>query len=1178
MSALPAFHLTDTPLARGTTLVEASAGTGKTYAITALFIRLILEQDLAVNEILTVTYTEAATAELRQRVREALATALRAFETGASETPFLQTLVNSHRAETGEMTARLGRALRGFDEAAIYTIHGFCRRTLRDRAFESGLLFDTELATDNAELLQEIADDFWRRHFYEAGSTSVNFALKNELQPDQFLRFIKTLANYPLLEFLSPVDDRDFAALTAALENEFAAAKKIWLTDRENIKPLFGSATKWGNQPYNDDAKMAALFDELGFCFSEKNSAYEVLASLDQFRSTALENGKSKRAKEPMPAHPFFEICERLGQTEQLWLVGLKLELARWTKAELPARKARRKIQHFDDLLMQLHTALAGDGGAALAGSLRQLYRAALIDEFQDTDPVQYDIFRRAFGGGATFLFLIGDPKQAIYGFRGADIFTYLEAAGEADRQFTLGENWRSESGLVTAVNKIFSAAPNAFVFDRIHFQEAVPKGDADQKPLRAGGEKPPPFRFWFWPRAGGDITAKRAEEILPATIAAEISRLLNGDFTLGHRRLKPEDIAVLVMQNRQAALMQTALAQLNIPSVLYTDASLFQSPEAAEFLRVLAGIARPGDERLVRAALATELFGVTGGELATFTEAAWQARLERFHEFREVWELRGFFPMFRRWLQLEQIRPRLLALPDGERRLTNVLHLGEVLHQTEAELRLGTGGLVKWLAEKMDPAAATAEEHQLRLERDDNAVRLVTVHKSKGLQYPVVFSAFAWKNSELKHGGEEQVFFHDPARGQKLVRDLGPEISDAHKNLAMEERLAENVRLLYVALTRARNRCYFVWGGLKNADTSAPAWLLHSPPVAGGISPVAALEANFKSLTDAKMLADLEALQNKAAGQIHLENLPESVGEPFRPADESAAPLACRAFTGSIRRDWVISSFTYFRAGQTEELPDYDNVARASEDELPAAGFFAFPRGAKAGTCLHEILQQLDFTAAPEIFAAPVASRLLAHGLAGDGRVEAVCAALARVIQTPLDGKIPELKLARLAPAARLNELEFYFPITSVSSAALSKFFAARGWPAPLPDHRLALEAVNGFLKGFIDLVFEFAGKYYLVDWKSNWLGNRAEDYSPAALRAEMQREDYFLQYHLYALALHKYLGQRVPDYRYEKHFGGVFYIFLRGVDPAKPDCGIFRDRPALKIITELDALLGGQ
>jgi exodeoxyribonuclease V beta subunit len=1176
------FNLSSTALARGTSLIEASAGTGKTYAITALFVRLIVEENLPVREILTVTYTEAATEELRDRVRRALLEAAQAFAAGESTTPFLASLVAKYRDQSREMQARLQNALCGFDEAPIYTIHGFCQRTLRDRAFESGLLFDTELVTDTSDLLQEVADDFWRRHFYEAARCLVQFALKNGCGPQGFLGLLRACANFPRLGFISQAEGRSLNALSADLERCYQAAKSAWLAEADQIKACFGSAAKWGNSPYNNDKAMAALYDELTACFSSTDTCFEALKCLESLCTSALLAGKRKNGKAPVPTHRFFELCEDLCRAEQVWLVGLQLAFVDFARTELPRRKAERKIQYFDDLLLRLDAALSGPGGTVLANDLQARYRAALIDEFQDTDPVQYSIFRQAFGGGNTFLFLIGDPKQAIYGFRGADIFTYLEAADQAARRYTLGENWRSEIGLVAAVNKIFSAAPNSFVFERVGFQEVAAKGKADKEPLTIRGEAEPPFQLWFWRRADGkDIPKGLATERLPEVAANEIVRLLDGRTKSGERQLRPEDIAVLVLENSQAAQVQQALSAVNVPSVLHTTASLFESHEAAELYRVLAGIALPGDERLVRSALATDLLGVDGSQLAECSEAQWQEWLQLFHEYAERWSRNGFFRMLRHWLQHQQVRQRLLRFPDGERRLTNILHLGEVLHQAEVERRLGVSGLQKWFAEQMAQKGESAEEYQLRLERDDNAVQIVTVHKSKGLEYPVVFSLFAWRNADIKRGGEEQVFFHDPAQGHKLVRDLGPDIADEHRRLAREERLAENVRLLYVALTRAKHRCYFTWGSIRGAGTSAPAWLFHRPPGPSGGSLLETLEAHYKTLSDTDMLADLAAFSGRSGGKLAVSDLPELAELRFNPGENSGAKLECRQFKGRIQRDWGISSFTYFNKGLHEELPDRDEgIPAVPEEQSPAQGIFAFPKGAKAGICLHEILEKMDFGASDGDMLKIVNERLQVHGIAEAGHRDAVHHMLKTLVRAPLAPERQDFTFAKVTPSDRLNELEFYFPVRGVTPARLQGLLGKWGWSSAVPTQlgRLAFDPIQGFLKGFIDLVFRFEGRFYLADWKSNWLGNRTEDYSPENIREQMLNQHYFIQYHLYTVALHKYLALRVPGYDYEQHFGGVIYLFLRGLDAAHPERGIFHDRPAKSAVEQLSSLLEGK
>ncbi len=1177
MSHCAPFELAKTPLWPGASLIEASAGTGKTYAITGLVARLIVEQNLSIRDILVVTFTDAATQELRDRIRQTLGLAAQAFSRGSSTVPFLSELLDAWRAQQQEMAARFQNALCSFDEAPICTIHSFCQRTLQERAFDSGLLFDTELVTDPSELLRELADDFWRTRFYDAAPVLVQYAFKNALDPEVFMRLLRTCTNYPHLEFLSQAQGQSLDALAQQLEGRFQEARALWQAERGVIQACFGSAIKWGNKPYNSDADMAALYEELDVCFSESKTAFETFSSLEQFCPTALEAKRSQRSKSPppIPTHSFFETCEKLCAAEKLWLASLSLAFVEHARLEMPKRKAAHKIQFYEDLLTRLDQALAGPSGVSLVEHLRTRYKAALIDEFQDTDPIQYAIFRRAFAGSQAFLFMIGDPKQAIYGFRGADIFTYLQAASETTRCFTLGANWRSESGLVQAVNRVFSFKPNAFVFDRIDFQATVAKGQADSAPLEFEGVKKAPFQLWFW-ETGKEITQKLARATLPGAVATEIVQLLNGKAMIGQRPVQPGDIAVLVLTNAQAAQIQEALHARRIPNVLYTTASLFDSVDAAELGRVLAGIAAPGNEQRVRSALATDLFGIDGASLYALDESQWQAWFEKFHNYRQTWEEFGFFRMFRQWLRLEQVRARLLGLANGERRLTNLLHLSEVLHHAESTRRLGINGLLKWLEDQAGADKEAPEEHQLRLERDDNAARIVTVHKSKGLEYLIVFCPFSWKGSEIKRGSDEQVFFHDPEHEGRLMRDLGPEIREEHRQLAKQEKLAENVRLLYVALTRAKHRCYFTWGRFRGSGSAAPSWLLHRSETLDG-PVVASLEASFNALQDDDLRNHLEIMAGQSQGTIELSNLPEINPRAYQGAAQADAQLEARQFSGRIRRDWVISSFTGLAAGQHQEAPDHDAAGPLLDN--PGTGIFSFPRGTKAGTCLHEILEKLDFASDELAVAALVQQRLEAHHFDQPDAARAVCQMLKNLVQFPLAASGPELKLAMISAADRLVELEFYFPIQQLVPSELLKLLSRHGWGGVAAEAgRFGLDLVNGYLNGYIDLVFQSDGRYYIVDWKSNWLGDSLEDYAQPALRTEMERQQYYLQYHLYTVALDKYLSLRMPGYAYDRHFGGVFYIFLRGIDPARPDCGSFYDRPSARAIHDLARLLADQ
>ena len=1178
MNAPPVFQLDSTELKKGVSLIEASAGTGKTFTIAGLFLRLVLEHGLTVSQILTVTYTVAATEELRGRIRQTLTDALKAFETGTSEIPFIQVLVKKFSGQERDKIASLERAIHGFDEAPIYTIHGFCQRTLQDRAFESASLFDAELVADQSLILRQILEDFWRKHVLTAGGVAAGYVLKNERSPESFLPLIHNCLRHRFLKVLSPVAGRALPALAQELESAFARVQETWQQDKDTIKGFFGDHAAWGNKPYNRSDETELLFAGVEAGLARSDFSAEALASLEHFTTGALQEHRAKKSKSFPPSHPFFDRCAELAAAEQRFLAGLDWHALEFTKSELPRRKNATKTQSFEDLLNRLYDALESPAGDKLAAALRDQYTAALIDEFQDTDPVQYRIFQKVFVGADNFLFLIGDPKQAIYGFRGADIFTYLEAAQEVGHRYTLQENWRSESGLVNALNRLFKANPRAFVFDGILFHEVQAKGNADKKPMHINGAAAPPFQLWFCPRAGKDITKGEAEESLPAIVASEIACLLNGNTQLGDRQLLAEDVAVLVPENRQARLMQEALGALHIPSVLYTTESLFKSREVAQTKRLLAALAEPGNEPLLKASLATNILGHTAEQIEQLAsdETAWQNALQRFHDYLDVWVQRGFIQMFRGLLQREEVRQRLLKLPDGERRLTNLLHFGEVLHQADVESRFGVSGLLKWIAVQESSEELAPEEHQLRLERDEKAVKLVTIHRSKGLEYPVVFCPFSWKSSAIRHDRQEIVLFHEPGSGA-LVRDLGSEDYEQHTQLARNEKLAENVRLLYVALTRAKHRCYFVWGGFRNAATSAPAWLLH-PPDNKAADSVAALEQNLARLDDERMLADLRRLSDESSGTLAVDELPPASGEKYALPPTDSGALHPREFTGRIQRDWRIASFSSLTAGKGDEQPDHDAVVDTRAAETEAAGIFAFPRGVKAGTCLHKIFEKLDFPRWNE----PATKNLIdeelsTHGVPATEFSGIVRDMLGKVLAVPLPQR-DGFAFTKIAADHRLNELEFCFPLNRISPGPLQTLLSRHGVLGADGPERFSFSPVTGLLKGYIDLVFEWQGRFYIVDWKSNWLGNRVEDYSPAALREEILHRHYYLQYQLYTVALDKYLRLRLPGYEYERHFGGVFYIFLRGVDPARSEFGVFRDRPPEKLVREMGEMLSGQ
>lgn len=1164
---LAPFDIAKEPLTAGTTLIEASAGTGKTTAIASLFLRLVVEEDVAVSEILVTTYTKPATAELRQRIRSLLRAALDVFCGREKGDPFLADLLAAQGNNVARARQRVESALRNFDEAAIYTIHGFCQRMLQDRAFESGLPFAAELISDQSAIVREIADDFWRTQFYERDPFLTVVALAGEVTPAALAKLLADFMNKPLIEVIPapgglPDMQRELSSL-------FAQLRACWEADAQKITGYFASNWASGTFVQGKPASVQSALRAMTACFSQPGAPLDAFKQFDFFAQDRISRAARKGAS--APCHEFFGLCQRLPDLREAFVLALKSDFLAWARDELGQRKLQRNVLSFDDLLTRLHAALNGPSGGTLAKLIQSRFRAALIDEFQDTDALQEAIFRRLFHGRKDgWLYLIGDPKQAIYGFRGADVFTYLAAAHRAQLGFTLDTNRRSESGLVRAINQLFGRSDEVFALPGISFRPVHSDRARDQSPLTIDGRQMPPFRIWWWD-SPEPIKSQDAHEHLPRVTAAAIARMLANDVRIGPRRVEPRDFAVLTWSNLQAQSIQAALGELGVPAVLHGTASVFQSREAGELYSILAAIAQPTRNDFLRAALATDLLGHSAVDLEALgrDEHRWEATLLRFQAHHETWGRVGFIQMFRRFLSAEGVRLRLLAWRDGERRLTNVLHLAELLHCAASERRLGITALVKWLGEHRDAESLTVEEYELRLESDEQAVQVVTMHKSKGLEYPIVFVPFSWSNVELRE--DESVVFHPVDAAGQLTLDLGSRAIEEHAALALRERLAEQVRLLYVALTRARHQCTLVWGRFNKHETSAAAWMLHPPP-ASVEDRLATFLENGPQLSSAQMRADLEGLAGASAGAIAIDPLPRDEAPRHQGARLADAELAPRVFRGHVERDWRIASFSSLTAGRDAEQPDFDRIDAPLplEEEVSATGIHGFPRGLKAGVCIHEILEEADFRA-PAIINEIVARKLSIFGFDTADFRDAVTACVHAVVQLPL---APGLSLNRVSPAARLNEMEFYLPMSRLEATELTRLFGE----LPTSVGRLQFEPQHGYLKGFIDLVFEHDGKFYIVDWKSNWLGPQLSAYTDEAIRAEMRRHHYLLQSHLYVVALHRYLTLRLPGYSYEEDFGGVFYRFLRGADFSDPGRGVFADRPSASLIEKLAALFASE
>ncbi|MEE9928318.1 UvrD-helicase domain-containing protein [Microvirgula aerodenitrificans] len=1195
---------------QGVQLIEASAGTGKTWTLSSLAVRLVAEHGHAVSELLIVTYTKAATAELRDRIRQRMvdAHAVLGGEREPGSDAFLSRLpvaLDTAGVSRERALRRLTYAIRTMDEAAVYTIHSFCQRVLTDRAFECAMPFDAELVPDENALIAELVDDAWRTTVVDRHPLIARYLAEQGENADVWRRLIAPAVARPDMEIL-PADGETRAPANrqalAALEADFDAAWQLWHADgtRDSVRSLLLGGALKANIYRADyvEARLLAVDQLFASRIAPTRSPGD---KLGYFTPAVL--AASVKAGADVPAHPFFAAVERLlGHWN--WLddarTGLLAAAARECRDRLPALKAERRLLSYDDLLGKLDAALADPAhGDTLAARLAERYPLALIDEFQDTDPTQFRIFHAIYGQRGV-AFYVGDPKQAIYGFRGADIHAYLQARDTARARHHLDTNWRSDRALIEAVNALFARTGNPFGFRGIPFEPVHARPGADDG---MAGDGHAAMTVWSLPDDAalnkGDATAL-AVAAVANEIARQVAAGLDGRLTVGQRPLQAGDIAVLVDTHWQGAQVAAALAVRGVPSVLQTRDSVLASAEAGELQLLLEAVADPANAGKVRRAAALTGSALDAGGLYRLHEdgEALDAELARYADWRTRWQEQGFMSMFRDWLFATGHAARLVALGNGERRLTNWLHLGELI-AGESERLHGLNAVIDWLARERD-AARGGESTLLRLESDAQRVRIVTVHASKGLEYPVVFLPFAWNGA----------LWHAHARSTVRVGTLYDYGSDAlaeRQALASVTLFAEKLRLLYVALTRARHRCHLVWGKAGKqpslldkhgtAKNSAPeafapalAWLLHPPPAGSDQA-----DLDFPRLLDwyetvwrPLETADLDqAIASwPGVGQQRINAAPAPVVVAPR-SNDTAVPLAAQPFLrGRVRPSWRRASFTSLaHAGEPVDVAperDRSEVAPAPADApvLPdPLSPAAFPRGARAGDLLHALFERIEFSAPAGAHHDIIATELRRSGLFSDDELAQWQAPLAdwlvQILATPLlaDG----LTLSALPRHRRLVEMGFTFSSHTFAARALARTLAD---PVHQVDPafiaaaaQLDFGVVDGFITGFIDLVFEHDGRYWLADYKSNHLGYRPADYDHATLTAAMTGSHYYLQALLYTLALHRHLRVRLADYDYDRHIGGVLYLFLRGID-GSGEHGVYRWRPARSLIEALDRL----
>ncbi|KAB7627775.1 exodeoxyribonuclease V subunit beta [Alkalilimnicola sp. S0819] len=1192
----------------GSRLIEASAGTGKTWTIAALYLRLVLahgrEQPLLPPQILVVTFTEAATQELRERIRDRLSEAARYFREELHEAdPFLRELRDQWPPEEWPACAyQLDCAADWMDEAAVSTIHAWCYRMLREHAFDSGSLFTQNLETDQGPLYEEAARDYWRCFVFQLGAGLLADLQSRWSTPDSLLGAVRGLIGH-VPEALADAD-----LLARMREAEVQREQELrrlksppWAQWCDELEALLNEAR--GRKAFNGN-KLQQRFQNDWLNKLRAWAADPAADALDLktgFKRLTPEGLGEIWKQGEAPAHPALAAIAELSAA----LAALPTpcgevprHAAAWIQRRVQQAQRRRAELGFDDLLRRLDEALATDNGERLAEVIRKQFPVAMIDEFQDTDPVQYRIFQRVYrleeSPAEQGLFLIGDPKQAIYAFRGADIHTYLQARrATRGRHYTLGRNFRSTEAMVAAVNRVFEHAEQqcprgAFLF-RDGPENPLPFHPVDaqgrDEALYLAGAPQPALNIWMH----GEQALSKDDYLrrMSAVCATQMVRLLQQgelrDGEGGTSPVRPRDMAVLVRNRTEADAIRGALAARGLRSVYLSDKeSVYACAEAQDLLRWLCACAEPESDRLLRAALATRTLGLDWQALDRLNtdELHWEAEVLRFRDYRRRWHSQGVLPMLRQLIHDFRVPERLLAEDGGERRLTDLLHLAELLQQSATELD-GEQALIRHLAEQLEQGEST-DEQVIRLESDEDLIKLVTIHKSKGLEYPLVFLPFVCGFREVRKEDRPLRYHNDQG---ELV--LALEADEGVLARADQERLAEDLRLLYVALTRARHACWLGVAPLKVGNSKA--CQLHKGAlghVLGGGAPLASEDV-------------AEAVRALCAGhqQLHALAAPEPDATRWSPPRADAGPGRARTVARPAREHWWIASYSALRLGAT--APDEDRLTGAPDSpmedifseatdepsEPPALprrlqGLHAFPRGPNPGTFLHGLLEWAgregfgEVLNDPELLRDTVYSRCARRGYAP--HAEMLHAWLRDYLQTPLalPGAEP-VSLAELDRRGYQCELEFWFQVGDVASQRLDARVRARtlgGAPRPtvLPSR------LNGMFKGFVDLVFEHQGRYYLADYKSNWLGADESAYTVEAMREAVLEKRYDLQYVLYTLALHRLLRARLPDYDYQRHMGGAAYLFLRGGSAASG--GLHWERPPAELIEELDALFRGR
>lgn len=1184
-------------------IVEAGAGTGKTYQIVGLYLRLLVEKDLQPARILVVTFTRMATRELRERILSRLREALSALSSGmySGDDPFLMQFVQFCEGypDAGD---KIREVILNYDDVEVHTIHGFCQKVLSEEALLAGMPFQIELSQQNEELI-EASEEFWRTFIYaHSGSEGGRSWLRlvdgftpsgGRMTPERLRELISPLLEKPYAALVPEHSSRPVGFLEQLAEAK-ASLRRIWEREQEEIcSALIGSdisrSTESTIRRYQE--QMSGFLDQPAEEIPDpRKNTY-----IHYFRSAWLEDPSNLNTnKTQVPKHPFFnQFQEFFDELEKLpgARTAFLLEAAGDIRKLCEKKKEESSKLTYQDLLQRLESALYDpQRGEHLARRLRARYPFALVDEFQDTDPVQYRIFNRIYPReqSSGSLVMIGDPKQAIYGFRGADVHAYLKAREEVPERFrsTLRQNFRSSRLLISGVNTLFTASDHPFVEREIDFLPAEKGERPAEAALTVHGRNEPPLAIWY--REGVHSKESLKAEIRQCVIH-QVAELIeggrNGSVRLGENPLKPGDIAILVNSNREASLYKKSFRESGVDAVIYSRERVFETAESVRLYRLMSAVLDPAGERTVRNALVTGFFGLELTELWQIAgnEEAWVNLSERMERLRDRWLAAGFYPMFRMLLYEEGALRHLGGLSDCERVLTNLYQLAEICADAERNQNLEPDGLLRWLSAKMEDAGDDDEE-TLRLESDRDLVTITTIHRSKGLEYPVVFCPSLWNAGKQVSDKDTILEYHDPEREGASVLFLDQHESKNRKQAwkrAQFESVSEEVRKTYVALTRARCECRIFWGAAADSHFSGlGAALLGGGRIEELIDESAeklkklVKSGEFSSELFVERFTELERQDPDSISVRELEQVTAGNRDSIHPSGREHRPLVRRelqhpAVLRCKRERYSFSSLIHHDPEQAGE-PDYDQwiggyvdrfqPLREDEEEL---SIFSFPRGARAGTLIHKLFEHPSFDFRKPEGMEPYIRELLREQMFDEEWAGILATMMCQVSRA----SYPGLQLSEVAPEETRKEMEFHFRTPRVEADRLLGIIrnSLNG------STGLAGADTIGAMTGFIDLIVRQGETWYILDYKSNWLGATEEEYSQDKLKEEILASGYDLQYHLYTVALKKYLEKRQPGFSYEEHFGGVCYLFVRGMKE-NSSRGIYYHKPDLERIITLE------